>query len=86
MYHQDDSNNMNGLQVKRHLLCNACGDVAPACYCFSGLSEWEMPEDDFIIWEIEGLCIGEYGSYPSTGVGYVLLMRDTPGVEKKRFQ
>jgi hypothetical protein len=41
VYHQDDSNNMNGLRVKRHLLCNACGDVAPACYCFSGLSEWE---------------------------------------------
>ncbi len=53
VYHQDDSNNMNGLQVKCHLLCNACSDVAPSCYCFSGLSEWEMPEDDFIIWEIE---------------------------------
>ncbi len=49
VYHQDDSNNMNGLRVKRHPLCNACSDVAPACYCFSDLSEWEMPEDDFII-------------------------------------
>jgi hypothetical protein len=31
VYHQDDSNNMNGLRVKRHHMCNACGDVAPAC-------------------------------------------------------
>ena len=49
VYHQDDSNNMNGLRVKRHLLTNACGDVAPACYCLSGLTEWEMPEDEFIM-------------------------------------
>ncbi len=58
MYHQNDTNNMNGLRVKRHLLTNGCGDVAPACYCFSGLSEREIPEDEFIIWEVEGLCIG----------------------------
>jgi hypothetical protein len=81
--YEEDSKNMNGLRVKRHLLCNACGDVAPACYCFSGLSEWEMPEDDFIIWEIEGLCIGGYGAHRSTGVGYVLFMRGTPGAEKR---
>jgi hypothetical protein len=31
VYHQDDSNNMNGLRVKQHLLTNACGDVAPVC-------------------------------------------------------
>ena len=86
VYHQEDTNNMNGLQIYCHLLCNACGDVAPACYCFSGLSEWEMPEDDFIIWEIEGLCIGGYGAHRSAGVGYVLFMRGTPGAEKKRFQ
>jgi hypothetical protein len=77
---------MNGLRVKRHLLSNACGDVAPPCYCFSGLSEWETPQDEFIIWEIEGLCIGGYGAYCLTGVGYVLFMRGTPGAEKKRFQ
>jgi hypothetical protein len=86
MYYQDDSNNMNGLRVKHHLLSNACGDVAPACYCFSGLSEWEMPQDELIFGEIEGLCIGGYGAYCLTGVGYVLLMRGTPGAEKKRFQ
>jgi hypothetical protein len=45
-----------------------------------------MPEDDLIIWEIEGLCIGGHGAYQSTGVGYVLFMRGTPGAEKKRFQ
>ena len=45
-----------------------------------------MPENDFIIWEIEGLCIGGYGAHWSTGVGYFLFMRGTPGAEKKRFQ
>jgi hypothetical protein len=86
VYHQDDDNKMNGLRVKRHLLTNGCGDVAPACYCFAGLTEREMPDDEFIIWEVEGLCIGGYGAYRSTGIGYVLFMRDTPGAEKKRFQ
>ncbi len=86
MYHQDDDNKMNGLWVKRHLLTNGCGDVAPACYCFAGLIEREMPNDEFIIWEVEGLCIGGYGAYHSTGIGYVLFMRGTPGAENKRFQ
>mgnify|MGYP006192601003 FL=1 len=75
VYHQDDDNKMNGLRVKRHLLTNARGDVAPACYCFAGLTEYEMPDDEFIIWEVEGLCIGGYGAYRSTGIGYVLFMR-----------
>jgi hypothetical protein len=43
------------LCVKQHLLTNSCGDVAPAVYCFSGLSKWEMPDDELIIWEVEGL-------------------------------
>ncbi len=86
VYHQDDDNKMNGLRVKRHLLTNARGDVAPACYCFAGLTEYEMPDDEFIIWEVEGLCIGGYGAYCSTGIGYILFMRGTPGAEKKRFQ
>jgi len=34
-----------------------------------------MPDDGFIIWEVEGLCIGGYGAYRSTGIGYVLFMR-----------
>jgi hypothetical protein len=86
VYHRDEDNKMNGLRVKRHLLTNARGDVAPACYCFAGLTEYEMPDDEFIIWEVEGLCIGGYGAYRSTGIGYILFMRGTPGAEKKRFQ
>jgi hypothetical protein len=49
VYHQNNTNNMTGLRVKRHLLTNSCGDVSPAVYCFSGLSEWEMPTDEFIV-------------------------------------
>jgi hypothetical protein len=85
MYHQDDSNNVNRLRVKQHLLTNAIGDVATAYYCFSGLTEWKTPEDEFIIWEVEGLCIGGYSAYHSTGIGYILFIRGTPGAKKKRF-
>jgi hypothetical protein len=45
-----------------------------------------MPKDEFIIWEVKGLCINRYGAHRSTGVGYVLFMKGTPGAEKKRFQ
>jgi hypothetical protein len=83
VYHQDDSNNMNILGIKRHLLTNACGDVAPAFYCFSGLSEWEITEDEFIILEVESLCIGGYSAVCSTGIVYVLFIRGTPGAEKR---
>ena len=48
VYHQDDDNKMNRLRVKQHLLTNARGDVAPACYCFAGQTEYEMPDDEFI--------------------------------------
>jgi hypothetical protein len=78
VYHQDDSNSMNGFCIKQHLLTNACGDVPSECYCFSGLTEWEMPEDEFIIWEVKGLCISGYSAYCSIGIGYLLFMRGTP--------
>ena len=85
LHHHEDSNKMNGMRVKKHCISNAAGDVAPICICISGLSEWEMPEDDFILWEIEGLCIGGYGVNGSRDVGYVLFMKKYKGAEKDRY-
>ena len=76
---------MNGMRIKRHLITNAAGDVAPACICFAGLTEFEMPQDDMIVLAIEGLCIGGYGVGGSKEVGYVLFTRKKKGMEKKRF-
>ena len=53
---------MNGMRVKRHLIVNGKGDSAAACYCFSGLTEREMPNDSFIIVPIQGSCVGGYGA------------------------
>ena len=86
IYHQEDSNKMNGTRCKRHLIINGMGDVAPAVFSFAGLSEWEMQQDAFIVMRIEGLCVRGYGAHRSTGVGWVLFMRKGEGAEKKRFE
>lgn len=86
IHHSEDSNKMNGLRTKLHLLMNAAGDSAPPCFCFAGLSDTEMPDDKFIVWEVEGMCVGGYGVGKSVGVGYVLFMRGTKGAEKARFK
>jgi len=61
------------------------GDVAPVCICFSGLTEYEMPDKDFIVMEVEGLCVGGSGVNGSKDIGYVLFMRGTKGTEKNHF-
>ena len=86
IYHHEDSNKMNGMRVKRHLITNALGDVAPLCYCFSGLTEREMPQDDFIIWEVEGLCVGGQGINGSRSKGYIVFLRNKPGMMKWWFR
>ena len=84
-YHKEDSTNMDGLRCKRFLLTNGVGETAPPVYCFGGLTDDEMPEEDFIVFQVEGLCIGGYGASSATGIGYVIFMKGTEGAEKKRF-
>ncbi len=55
IHHSEDSNKMNGLRTKLHLLTNAAGNSAPPCFCFADLSDTEMPHDEFIVWEVEGM-------------------------------
>ena len=87
-YHMDNSNNMNGRRVKQHFISNGVGDCAPPVYCFCGLTKYEMPTVDFIVWKVEGLCVGGYGVNGSKSPGYVLFMRggEDKGAEKERFR
>ncbi len=85
VHHHKDSNNLNCLRAKRRFLSNAAGDVTPACIYFGNLKENEMPDDDFILWEIEGLCVSGYGAGLSNGIGFVLFMKGGEGSKKKRF-
>ena len=48
------------LRIKRHFMGNGCGDTAPAVYVISGLTEHEMPNNDFLVMKVEGLCVGGY--------------------------
>mmetsp|Transcript_13645 Transcript_13645/g.23958 ORF Transcript_13645/g.23958 Transcript_13645/m.23958 type:complete len:497 (+) Transcript_13645:87-1577(+) len=85
IYHQEDSNRMNGRRVKNHFMKNALGDSAPAVIAITGMSERELPKDKFIPLKFEGLCVGGYGVGGSKKPGYVLLMRGYPGAEIDRF-
>ena len=86
LHHLEDSGKMNGMRCKRTLLINARGDAAPPVYTFPGLTEKEMPTEEFIALKIEGLCVGGHGCGRQQGYGWVLLMRNTPGAEKQRFK
>ncbi|KAL7536957.1 hypothetical protein ACHAXR_007505 [Thalassiosira sp. AJA248-18] len=86
IHHKEDSNKMNGQRIKRHLISAGTGDTAPPVICVAGLTEYEMPVEDFIVLEIEGLCVGGYGAHQSRGFGYLLFMRGGNGAERKRFR
>ena len=60
--HVDHSRKMNGRRVKRHFISNGAGDCAPAVWCDIYIKQ-EMPMDGkhFIVWRVQGLCIGGYG-------------------------
>ena len=80
----ENSNKMNGLRIKIHFLTNAAGHVADICISVSGLTDRDMPNDDFIPMKIQGLGINGAGvSYDSNVYGYVLLIKSSEGAERK---
>jgi hypothetical protein len=44
-----------------------------------------MPNDDFLVLDVEGMCVGGYGVGGSTEKGYIILMAAKKGMEKVRF-
>ena len=81
----DNSTKMNGLRIKGHFMGNGTGDSAPPVYIISALTDYEMPNDDFLVIDVESLCIGGYGVGGSKEKGYIILMKAKKGIEKVRF-
>ncbi len=88
LYKIDDSKAMNGMRVKLTFTFSAAGNCFPLVVTVTGLTEKEMPpEKDFIDIEIPGLCLGGGRvNLENKQVGHLLLMRNTEGAEKQRFQ
>ena len=61
MYKVEDSESMNGLQVKLTFTFTAIRNCCPLVVTVAGLTEKEMPGKDFVCVQIPGLCIGGGG-------------------------
>ena len=84
-YKKDDSKSMNGLRVKFTFTFSGAGTSAPTYISICGLTEREMPEDECIVLEIEGLsstvgCANVGGS----NKGMLVLMRGDTDSDKRR--
>ena len=84
-YKKDDSKAMNGLRVKFTFTFFGAGTSAPTYISICGLTEREMPEDECIVLEIEGLsstvgCANVGGS----NKGMLVLMRGDTDGDKRR--
>ena len=81
----DNSTKMHGTRIKRHFMGSGDGTSAPPVWIITGLPDYEMPHDDFLVIDVEGLCIGGYGVGGSKEKGYIILMKSKKGMEKVRF-
>ena len=75
--------------MTRHIISNGAGDCAPAVWCVT-CTKQEMPinGEEFIVWRVEGLCVGGYGVSGSKNPGYIIFLvggKDEAGAEKKRY-
>ena len=75
------------MRVKLNFITNGVGNVTATCVAVTGLADYEMPNEDFIVLHPEELCIGGSGiSYGNKTIGYVQLMKGKKRSEKKRFE
>ena len=81
--HREDSKQNNGLRIKRMLITNMCGDVAPPVLTVK-VSRHEMPHRDILPVRIQGLCRGGGGLYGSTGFGYLLFVVKQEAADKAK--
>jgi len=72
-----------GLRVKFGLGSSASGSLFPTVIVYSGLSEEEMPDDDFYVCPIPGLTINAHLDIRNADPGYVCFMRS--GCKQIRF-
>ena len=88
LYRVEDSKSMNGLRVKPTFTFTAMGNCFPLVVTVAGLTDYEMPGEDFVHVQIPRLCIG--GGCVSVDsnqqLGHLFLMKEGKGAEKTRFK
>lgn len=69
----DESNSMSGMRVALTIALSGAGTYLPIVVCFSGLTEHELPDMDFLEIEIPGFCIGGGSNISNKNPGYLIL-------------
>lgn len=81
---------MKGMRVKLTFTFSAVGTCVPLFVSVCGLTERELPEEECVILDIEGLCVGGGGVNVGCNTkGYLVLMRGgsaNEGADKKRYK
>jgi hypothetical protein len=87
IYQQEKVNMMNGLRVKVTFTFSGAGMTAPLFITVSGVSEEEMPDDEFLHVEVPGLAVGGAGvTVGNQTVGHVFFMRKGKGADEERVK
>eukprot|EP00984_Skeletonema_dohrnii_P032677 scaffold27202_cov108-Skeletonema_dohrnii-CCMP3373.AAC.2 len=87
IYRTEKVNMMNGIRVKITFTFSGAGMTAPLFITVSGLSEEEMPDDDFLHVKVPGLAINGQGvSVGNDQVGHVFFMRKGKGADEERVK
>ena len=82
----DHNNSMKGMRVALTYGFSGAGTSMPIVAYISRLSEYELPETEFLVLEIPGFCIGGGANITISGLGYVLFMHDTKGGKQDKFR
>ena len=87
LYKTEKISFMNGVRVKITFTYTGAGMTAPLFITVSGLTEEEMPDDEFLHVQVPGLAIGGAGvTIGSTEIGHIFFMRKTKGADEERVK
>ena len=87
IYREEKVNMMNGIRVKVTFTFSGAGMTAPLFITVSGLSEEEMPNDEFLHVQVPGLAVGGEGvTVGSKTMGHVFFMRKGKGADEERVK
>ena len=75
MWRSEENSKCNGISVKWCDGSTGSGHVLPMTAIFSGLSKEEMPNEGFIVIEVEGMNINANLDARTEEIGYIVLMR-----------
>ena len=82
MWTNEENTKFNGLSMKWCDGSTASGHVLPMTAIFCGLSQEEMPEDGFIVLEVEGMNINANLDARTEEKGYIVLMRQNEKMDQ----